>query len=148
MLRVDPDGFVIVVRNPYNYDVDAVSRETGLACTDPTRTQQQFKDECDINVILERFGVTGHLPLTTLQPMAGDFTEITDFHGAMQAVEAAKENFMTLPSKVREKFNQDPKVFVDFCLDPANIDAVREMGLAPRPVAPTMTEIKKDTENG
>ena len=43
------------VRNPYNYDMDQVSQETGLKCEDPSLTQQHCRDECDINVIVERF---------------------------------------------------------------------------------------------
>ena len=56
------------VRNPYNYDMAAVSQETGLKCQDPSLAQQHMKDECDINVIVERFGVTGQLPGAPLEP--------------------------------------------------------------------------------
>ncbi|AXH76202.1 MAG: internal scaffolding protein [Microviridae sp.] len=148
MYTLDGELMPTFVRSPYNYDRDAVSRETGLACPPETRTQQQFRDECDINVILERFGVTGQLPLVTVQPMAGDFTGIDDYKSAVDTVMAAEENFMALPAKVREKFGQDPNKFVDFCLDPANIEAVREMGLAPRPPQPTLVQLMKEKENG
>lgn len=139
---------VAVPRAPGNYDADAVSEATALTCNDASRTQQQFKDETDINVILERFGVTGHLPVTAVQPMSGDFTTITDFQTALETVRASEENFMRLPSKVREQFGQDPRKFVDFCLNPANIEAVRELGLAPRPVAPVITEVIKNGQDG
>ncbi|WNK13327.1 MAG: internal scaffolding protein [Microvirus sp.] len=131
------------VRNPYNYDRQAVSVATGLVCTMASKTQQQFKDECDINVILERFGVTGQLPLTARQPMSGDFTGISDYHQALLSLEAANANFLLLPAKVRDQFNQDPRVFVDFCLNPANAQAVAELGLSARPPAPTLAEISK-----
>lgn len=153
-MRTDENGVIIsypFVRTPYNYDVDAVSRETALECKLPTRTQQQFKDECDINVILDRFGATGNLPITTVQPMAGDFTGIGTYQEAIESVRSAEENFMQLPSKIRERFSQDSKKFVDFCLDPANIEAVREMGLAPRPEAPKLKDIvngNQGTNNG
>lgn len=133
MIQVDADGVITdppFVRSQYNYDRQAASVDTGLECLDPSYTQQQFKEECDINTILERFGVTGHLPMTTKQPMAGDFTDVEDFHGAMEVVRLANENFMTLPSKVRGRFDHDPEKFVDFCVDPANAAAVRELGLA------------------
>lgn len=131
-------------RTQYNYDRELVSRNNGLTCPEPTRTQQQFKEECDINVILKRFGVTGHLPLMAVQPVQGDFTGVEDYQSMLNTLMAADDNFMRLPSDVREKFGQDPRKFVDFCVDPANIDAVREMGLAPRPAgkpAPTLVEI-------
>ncbi|AXH75344.1 MAG: internal scaffolding protein [Microviridae sp.] len=147
-MHIDKDGVCYngpFIRTPYNYNMDDVSRETGLLCTAETLTQQQFKEECDINTILKRFGITGHLPLTAMQPMAGDFTGIDDYHSALQSLQAANENFMTLPSAVRERFDNNPQKFVDFCINPANIESVREMNLAPRPAAPTMTEIKHGT---
>ena len=49
------------MRTPYNYDTDEVSVDSGLVCPEPTLAQQQFKDEADINLILERFGRTGEL---------------------------------------------------------------------------------------
>ena len=45
-----------------------------------------------------------------------------------------------MPSVIRERFGNDPAKFVDFCVNPANIEAVREMGLAPRPVEPAKKE--------
>ncbi|WNK13378.1 MAG: internal scaffolding protein [Microvirus sp.] len=143
-MNIDNDGVIHTnVRTPFNYDKDYVSRETGLECTDASKTQQQFKDETDINVILERFGITGQMPITTMQPLAGDFTAIEDYQQALNAVHAAEQNFMQLPSKIRDKFNQDSRKFVDFCVDPANIEAVRELGLAPRPPAPTLAQLEK-----
>ena len=41
-----------VLRADGNYDVDRVSRETGLVCpVEETVVQQSFRDECDINTI-------------------------------------------------------------------------------------------------
>lgn len=149
-MHCDADGVrVHFVRNGYNYDTDKVSRETALVSDPETRTQQQFKDECDINVILERFGVTGQLPLNAMQPLTGDFVNVEgDYQMALEAVRAADENFMRLPSKIREQFNNEPQRFVDFCVNPANIEAVREMGLAPRPVAPVLSEVIKNGSEG
>lgn len=121
----------IFVRTPYNYDGDAVSRISGLACPEVTRAQQQFRDECDINTIVERFGLTGELPVGGRMPTYGDFRLVTDFHTAMQAVRESQEMFMQLPGLVRERFGQDPAKFVDFCLDPANLEECRKLGLAP-----------------
>lgn len=129
-----PDGELRrFVRTQYNYDTDEASQAAITIVEGPSLTQQQFKDECDINTILRNFGVTGHLPIVATQPMVGDFTGIVDFQSALQTVQDAEDNFMALPSAVREKFLHDPAKFVDFCLDPANIEAVRDLGLAPRP---------------
>ena len=71
------------IRTPYNYDRNAVSRETATICEEETLTQQHFKDECDINAILERFNVTGQLPTNVRQPISGDFIEAMDYKTAM-----------------------------------------------------------------
>ena len=124
------------VRTPHNYDVDAVSNETGLECLDPTLAQQNCRDECDINYIVERFGVTGQLPPQTgPMPTYGDFTGIGDYRDALDAVMRADEAFMALPANVRERFDNDPALFVDFCSDVSNRSEAMELGLIP-PSAP------------
>lgn len=119
----------VLIRSMFNYDVDAVSVETGLACQDPSMAQQQFKEECDINTILERFNVTGQLPVAALPPQFGDFTGIYDYQTALQAVKDAQDSFDALPARVRERFANDPAAFVDFCLDEANAEEMKQLGL-------------------
>lgn len=119
------------VRKPYAEDTDAISEATALYCVTPSMTQQQFKEECDINTIATRFGITGELPVNGRAATFGDFAQVNDFHSAMQAIRAAEESFMQLPGLVRERFGQDPQRFVEFCSDPRNLEEVRKLGLAP-----------------
>lgn len=130
-MRVSENGVIQRLRKPHE-DHDQVSARTGLVCNLPTRTQQQFRDETDINTILKRFGVTGRLPLTAKQPLVGDFSDIGDFQTALQAVEDANDNFMQLPASVRARFGHSPRQFVEFCVNPANIEEVRALKLAPQ----------------
>lgn len=124
------------VRTPYNYDVDKASSDTGLKCDDPSLAQQHCRDECDINYIVERFGVTGVLPpVDRPAPTYGDFTGVYDYRSALDAVMAADDAFMSLPPKIRERFANDPAALVDFCSDPANRSEAMELGLIP-PSAP------------
>ncbi|WP_445772243.1 hypothetical protein, partial [Rheinheimera sp.] len=46
------------IRTPYNYDTNLASEESALYCSDVSRTQQNAKEECDINTIVKRFNVT------------------------------------------------------------------------------------------
>lgn len=118
------------VRSPYNYDTDAVSRETALVCDDPSLTKQSFAEECDINTIVRQFGLTGKMPDDIVPPTYADFEGIFDFHSAMNAVAAAGEEFDRLPAKIRARFHNDPGLFVDFCSDPNNLREMVDMGLA------------------
>jgi len=117
------------VRNPYNYDMALVSQETGLACQDPSLAQQHMKDECDINVIVERFGVTGQLPVKAIEPSYGDFSGVSDYHTALNKIKAADEAFMALPAKLRAKFDHDPNALLNFLENEANKDEAIQLGL-------------------
>jgi len=125
----------VFIRTAYNYDMLAVSDETGLSCGEPTRTQQQFKEECDINTIVRRFGVTGQVPTTLAPPLQGDFVDALDFRQSMDLIVKARESFQALPATVRSRFHNDPAEFVDFCSDKDNLLEARKLGIAlPEPV--------------
>lgn len=117
------------VRGFNNYDVLAASKEASTINDEPTMTQQHFKDECDINSIVERFGLTGELPSDIKAPVYGDFTGVTDFRSALHQVMAAEDAFMQMPAKVRSRFDNDPALFVDFCSDPRNREEAESLGL-------------------
>lgn len=123
------------LRTPYNYDRDVVSVESGLACDDPTLAQQQFRDEADINTILERFGRTGEVIVPVRVPEFGDFTEVADYHTAMNMIIEAQSAFDALPARIRKEFENDPGRFVDFVMDESNRDKAVEMGLIEAPKA-------------
>lgn len=117
------------VKNPITYDRDKNSDLAKLVFTRPSRTQQSFRDECDINSILRQFNVTGQLPVGSVQPQYGDFSGITDYQSALNAVMAAQDSFLALPAKVRARFDNDPALFVEFASDEANKDEMKALGL-------------------
>jgi len=119
----------VFVRNPYNYDMALVSQETGLECKDPSLAQQHMKDECDINVIVERFGVTGSIPTTPIEPSYGDFSGVSDYHTALNKIKAADEAFMALPAKIRAKFDHDPNALLNYLQNAENRDEAIQIGL-------------------
>lgn len=117
------------MRTPFNYDRDEASAESGLVCPEPTLAQQQFREEADINIIMERFGRTGELVAPVRMPQYGDFTGVDDYHSAMNAVIAAQVSFDALPAKLRARFENDPGKFVEFCLDDSNREEAVALGL-------------------
>jgi len=117
------------VKNPITYDRDKNSDLAKLVFVNPSRTQQSFRDECDINNILRKFNVTGQLPIGSVQPQYGDFSGITDYQSALNAVMAAQDSFLQLPAKVRARFDNDPALFVEFASDEANKDELKALGL-------------------
>lgn len=123
------------LRTEHNYDRDKVSRETALVTpTEEGRTQQQFKEETDINTIVERFGLTGHLPENPRMPLSGDFTEtVNDYKSAMNMVRQAEEAFMEFPAQLRAEFNNDPQKMMDFLGNEKNREKALELGLLAKP---------------
>ena len=98
-------------RNPYNYDKNLDSEVTWQMNTLPSMTQQQFKQETDINVIVKRFGITGELPQNIRAPAIEDFVDVVDYHSAMNAIKAAEHSFAAMPAAVRERFAHNPQRF-------------------------------------
>lgn len=132
----------VFLRTEFNYDMHEASIESGLKCEDPSMAQRQFQEESDINVIVERFGLNGEMPASVTVPQYGDFSEVTDFQSAMNAVIVAKAQFMELPAKVRSRFDNDPQKLLEFVADDSNLDEARVLGLL-KPVVEAPVEPPK-----
>lgn len=119
------------LRTPYNYDREAASNDTGLSCKDPSLTQQQFKDDCDINVLFARYLETGEIPqlIGDAGPKFGDFTGIYDYQTAMNEVRTAQGLFDQLPARIKNRFDNDPQKLLEFLNDPENLEEARFLGL-------------------
>lgn len=121
------------IRSPYNYNMSAVSKKTGLECKDETLTQQHFKDEVDINRMVSTYHKTGLINQRTAKPFADlDFVGVTDYQTALNQVLAGQEAFASLDSKLRERFDNDPAQFLDWFAQ-ADHKQLDEAGLAEYP---------------
>jgi len=116
-------------RSGFNSDNDVASVESALECQDESLAIQSAKDETDINTIVRKFGLTGELPNDIKMPQTGDFTNIPDFHTAMNIIRVTQEEFLRVPAEVRARFNNDPQRFMEFVEDDSNRDEARKMGL-------------------
>lgn len=139
-------GEVVFCRTPYNYDTDAESWQTGTNCGTETKTQRQFKDEVNINTIVERFNATGERPPQTAFPTEQEFSEAFDFQQSMNVIIKAKESFMELPAKARARFNNDPQKFMEFIHDKENEHEAVKLGLAVKRPEPEKKPEEKPPE--
>jgi phage internal scaffolding protein len=121
----------VFLRTPYNYDTMQASDASALSCEDSSLAQQHARDECDINTIVRRFGLTGELPSNVRTPTYGDFSDAMDYHASLNAVRAADAAFMQLPADIRTRFNNDAGAFVDFVSDDNNRTEAEKLGLVP-----------------
>jgi len=116
------------IRSNYNYDTNEAGDESGLKCEDKTLTQQHMKDECDINVLMDRFVVKGAIPQLAMPPMQGDFENVPTYQEALNLMVQANRSFMGMDAKIRAKFENDPGQFVQFASDPNNLEELRKWG--------------------
>lgn len=133
------------IRSAFNYDMDQASDESGLDCSvEPSKTQQQFKDECDINVIVKRFGLGMEMPEAYEAPSFADFTEhVTDYHSAMNLIRESEAAFMTLPAHLRAEFDNNPQRLLEFLEDGNNKAKAVELGLVKaEPAKPEPMEVR------
>lgn len=94
---------------------------------EPSLTQQQFTDECDVNRIVRSHGFT---PADISQMRFADVSEVVSYEEALQTVRKAQESFSALPADVRARFDNDPAQFVNFIDNSANAEELVKMGLA------------------
>lgn len=116
--------------------------EYAISSDKPSMTRQEFKEECDINVILARYQASGEIDF--LNKHAPQYMDTTgaDFQQAMETVANAASAFADLPSKVRDRFGNDPSKLLDFVHDDKNRAEAIELGLIPRPaIASTITAV-------
>lgn len=103
-----------------------------------SKAKQSFRKEADINFLMSRYQKTGVLVDPVMmpngrRPFYGDFTQVGDFHALQNTLILARNEFARLPAEVRDRFGNDPKVLLDFLLDPANdVEAVK-LGLKQAP---------------
>ena len=88
-----------------------------LDCSaEPVLTQQNFRDECDINNIIARFKDNGFadVPQADYKQSVFDVASAVDFHTAQNIVKNAEAVFSELPVAVRKRFHGSPLEFLSF----------------------------------
>lgn len=101
---------------------------------EPSLTQQSAAADCDLNVIMARFGATkSPIPNIPTDPrFYGDFDDQFTLREAMDRVHHAEDMFFQLPAELRAKFDNDPSIMWEFVMDPANADEAVELGILKR----------------
>ncbi|QXP08275.1 MAG: internal scaffolding protein [Arizlama microvirus] len=97
---------------------------------EPSKTQQSFADECDINKIMQKYHKG--LAITHINRNRGiyaDLSTFTDYQLALHKVMDAQQAFEALPARMRSRFQNDPQQLIEFLADPNNKNEAIELGL-------------------
>lgn len=121
--------------------------QVGLEFTEPSMTEQHFKDECDINNIVATYQQTGVLPQGDRQPLFGDFADFPqDLQSSQRYFDEAQERFMQLDARVRKEFGNDPVKLLQFIADDNNRERAIQLGLIDKP-APVESAVHSQQTN-
>lgn len=139
-------------RDQYDDEADAIARaESDVTPTGKTLTQQSFKDDADINVIMKRFGITdGAVPVP--QPAefydrpTSDFGEGVSLREVLDVQRAAANHFNALPAQIRKKFDNKPQKMHDWIHDEANHEEAVRLGLLIKKPTPEPTPAPAPTQ--
>lgn len=121
----------IIFKTQYEPNIDV-----GIEIQGESKTLQEFKNDCDINVIMEKIkcGIDP-TPASVMrgslkrQPIYGDFTMFGDFSAMQNKILQAEEMFASLPAQIRAKFGDNPASLIEFVNNPENREECEKLGL-------------------
>jgi phage internal scaffolding protein len=126
---------------PVVYDLFNPPEDAGVDCSVGLGADQSFKEECDINVIMERASRGAEI----IDPMlvgnkVGEYMDIStapqDYMEAHNIMVDATNRFDELPARLRSRFSNDPLELLLFLQDEKNRAEGIELGLINKPVEP------------
>lgn len=132
-------------KTPWNHDRDHESERTGLITPEPSLTKQEFVEESDINVILERFLRTGEPPPMALPEHFTDLSERPTYFEIQEKLATASAMFYELPPKLRAEYQNDPTRWADAVSNAAardDLEALIKLGIdaKEKPQEPTKAD--------
>lgn len=138
---------IVKLRQPFGYDADSVSEETGLFCPEETMTQQNTAEQTDINFIVATFARTGLLPQPAKMPTYGDFTGVSDYREALEMIQTAQDSFNSLPADARAYFDNNPANLLDYLENGPDPQILANLGIADVISIPEPTSPPENPEN-
>ncbi|QCQ84815.1 internal scaffolding protein [Blackfly microvirus SF02] len=136
-------GFYIETDRATDYTGELVDPFTGEIYRPPAMTKQEFRDECDINNIIKEYLVTGQIQHISARAAAGAYLDLpssVDLQESLHIQMAATAAFAGLPSRVRDRFANDPGQFLAFFENPDNRAEAAALGLLATPPTPPEPE--------
>lgn len=122
----------------------------GIIFVGESKTQQHFKDEVDVNGIIDRYTRTAYLPEDVQYAAKGvyeDFSEADDYTAMQNKLAKADQSFMELPSSIRDRFGHNPANMLAFLADASNYEEALKLGLVnKRPEVKTEQSVETKSE--
>lgn len=130
-------------KTPNNHDTNAESDASALHCYDTSLTKQEFKDEADINKIMERFLQTGQVNNLVLPEHFQDITGKLTYEQISQRLADANQTFYKLDASIRDEFGNSPAKWADQVMK--RLAKGDQEGLAEIGVEATISKLQEPT---
>lgn len=92
------------------------------------RVEQSHERETNINNIVKRHGGDLIAKTQNIQQLQYDDVTTNDFQESMNLILKGNQTFMSLPSKTRDEFQNDPAKYMDYIHNPENKQALIDRG--------------------
>lgn len=90
--------------------------------------QQHFRDQSDINFIVDYWTRTGTFSSINPNPARYfDCTVVQDYQSALDTLCKADEILESMTPQQRAKFHNDPVAFIEYFSDPSNFDELKAL---------------------
>lgn len=103
-------------------------KRTCLTSKKPSLTDESFRDECDITLMIERYR-KNKIPPKTVSVSYGYSPTPEDMQNAQLMLAEVKSSFEALPSDIRDEFKNDVSAYLDYISDEKNLKDIYERGL-------------------
>lgn len=131
----------------------------GLKCPESSLTEQVYKDQCDLNFLIRKYGLdddpfslTMYVDPTSRKMQFVDATQVPDLYAALAAQAHLRQMFNELDYKQQKAFDFSVDAFSRY-IETASEDDIKKLGLknlvfrsepVPTPVPPPPTESQSE----
>lgn len=143
--HIDDSGLVYYFYNARGEKIYGLPVNAGVTVLSETYTgvktevQQQFKDDCDINLILKKYGIDRVAPESVQIPVE-HFRDVSatpkDLTAAYNLIRESEEMFYELPAELRRAVNDDPRRLMELAQSENGIKELQRLGFGLPPEAP------------
>lgn len=107
----------------------------GLKCPEHSLTEQVYKDQCDLNFLIHKYGLDDdpfalqmYIDPNSRKMQFVDTTQVPDLYAALVAQRNLRQFFNELDYQQQEKFNFSLDAFSDYLMS-ASEDEIKKLGL-------------------
>ena len=106
------------------------SKRVHTVNNEPSKTDQQYTEDCCANSILAKYAKTGQINhIAKVRGQYADVSGVEDLHGTMLKIKDMEAEFLKMSPELRAKFGNKPEGMIQWLSDPKNDEEAVKLGL-------------------